>query len=272
MKQRRTSPGLRRCDARQPCGPHDPGAAAVRARALPLAITKPSMQMHGNFPLTVKLYEKGQDAFKDVTCIPNGEFQGYAGNVTLISLKKLRSVGAYAFLYYENTLTIRGSFPSLAYLNAYAFQGAGSSAGDSSITLVDLPALVGVAEHTFRFFRGELVFKGPFPMLTFIGTYAFMTAGSGASKPGEIAIESYTPRLTSVGSYAFKNFGLGSNKWTLRFTGAFPALREVGEFAFENVGAGGKTNGDVKPNALAIRCHSSAGLTIMTDAFKRFNP
>lgn len=94
MGQRRTSPGLRRCDARQPCGPHDPGAAAVRARALPLAITKPSMQMRtlcfflvftsskscdvkdGNFPLTVKLYEKGQDAFKDVTCIPNGEFQG----------------------------------------------------------------------------------------------------------------------------------------------------------------------------------------------------
>ena len=65
--------------------------------------------------LTIELYEAGDPSkYADVTCIPEKEFGGYEGDVTInTDLKQLVSIEYAAFALIKGKVTITGRFPKL---------------------------------------------------------------------------------------------------------------------------------------------------------------
>ena len=113
----------------------------------------------GSAGLTKELYD-GVDpaAYANVTCIHEGEFVRYKGNVVLTGLEFLQSIGGSAFLSFEGTLTISGEFPLLEWIGHGAFEDAGNAA--SAITFSGLPSLQRIEISAFGVFSISGPFKG----------------------------------------------------------------------------------------------------------------
>lgn len=96
----------------------------------PLKILKPAAWL----VLTPDLYAQGSNAYKDVDCIPDFAFcddppskgcpegdAAFRGDAILLeNLEKLKFVGNNAFSSFKGTMTMRGSFPQLKEICAYA--------------------------------------------------------------------------------------------------------------------------------------------------------
>ena len=81
----------------------------------------------GSTGLTKELYTAGDPSkYADVSCIPENEFFGYSGDVTLDGgLDKLISIGDSAFCSIKGTLIIKGRFPLLSSIGRSAFSRMG---------------------------------------------------------------------------------------------------------------------------------------------------
>lgn len=173
----------------------------------------------GSAGLTKALYEAGNaTAYQDVTCIPDGEFNSYARDVTLNGLQSLKSIGEQAFEDYVGKFTFTGDYPALETIGSMAFNcgsPSGRNAGNagSVIRLKGLPSLKSIGGHAFAQFAGRLTFTGEYPALETISSHAFISAGNAGSAIRFTGLQS----LKSIKLYAFNYFG-----GTLTVTGEYP--------------------------------------------------
>ena len=179
----------------------------------------------GTDGLTKALYVAGDPSkYADVTCIPEKEFYSYkGGDVVIEGLAYLTSVEPYAFQF-SGKVIFKGNFPLLSQIGQEAFHRSGNA--DSNVELLGelVPKLSTIDRAAFQNFRGTVIVKGSFPLLSQIGRDAFNSvdhAGSKFELVGEL------PKFTAIGRSAFRFF-----KGTVVLKGSFPLLSEIGSEAF----------------------------------------
>ena len=151
----------------------------------------------GSHGLTKALYEAagGDKAtyFQNITCIPSK-----------------------AFLNYQGTLRLSGSFPALKSIGADAFHNA--STATSCIILKDLHRLEIIGAQAFVHYRGAVRLSGSLPALERIGASAFAYASNPAS---HIALKDATS-LKTIARNAFLHAHGGICKSMKKENDAFP--------------------------------------------------
>ena len=176
-------------------------------------------------------------------------------------LPQLKSIKEHAFQTFAGILSVTGPFPLLAEIGVEAFEcdqynqcNAGSKIefpGDG------LPKLTEIKSMAFSGFRGTLIMKGRFPLLSKIERYAFASCTSGS----EIELVGGLARkLTSIGEQAFDSFaGL------LTISGPFHHLSSLGDRAFSDYNGRGSTK-----STIAIACRSPSGLAVGANVLDGF--
>eukprot|EP00729_Bicosta_minor_P000843 gene843-7315_t len=209
-----------------------------------------TLEFMGTFPLLSRI---GASFGSDCEGLVFERISDANSKIELIDMPALTSIDGNAFYGFNGTLIVSGSFPLLASIHEEAFKFAGND--DSRIEWVDgLPKLVGIADSAFHSFRGTVAFSGSFPLLSNIGSSAFLSAFSANSKielVGELV-----PQLAAISEFAFLSFG-----GRLVINGSFPNLANIGNLAFSEAGSN---------SYITIACSSEAGLQLSSGAFAAY--
>jgi len=178
--------------------------------------------LKGRFPL---LSQIGLQAFQS------------AGNADskvelLDGLPKLSVIDRYAFYGFKGPVIVTGSFPLLSQIGYSTFSSASNA--DSKVELLGelVPKLSAIGTQAFLGYKGTVIVKGTFLLLSQIESFAFHNAGNADSKVellGELL-----PKLSAIASNAFAGF-----KGMVIFTGSFPTLSQIGQQAFQSAGNAG---------------------------------
>eukprot|EP00729_Bicosta_minor_P032728 gene32728-biopygen27526 len=231
----------------------------------------------GSAGLTTALYEGGDlAAYANVTCIPEREFEDYAGTVVLKGLALLTSIETSAFNLFKGTLAITGEFPALETVGKYAFNRAGNTESKVDLSGLNSAKVKSIHYLAFNDFKGSITFPtGLFPNYkgcTRMGVgmasdldvvlhaptqipltktlYEAAAAAGGAGQPASFSNVTCIPDAEFreyVGGGVTVDTGLKSLrsigaeafyafKGTLVIAGEYPALETVGERAFYSVG------------------------------------
>ena len=205
----------------------------------PLKILKPAAWL----VLTPDLYAQGSNAYKDVDCIPDFAFcddlpsrgcpegdAAFRGDAILLeNLEKLKFVGNNAFSSFKGTMTMRGSFPQLKEICAYAFNYCGNAGSSIALDGAAVSALEAVRLEAFGHFAGKVAISGTFPKWKVIATFAFVSAGTADSS---VTLDGgAATMLETLGASAFQDF-----KGKLVIQGSFPKLRMIHENVFNSAG------------------------------------
>ena len=169
-----------------PTGPFPQYKGCTRMYRIDLLLHAPTQ-----IPLTKVLYEAavgggggGVASFANVTCIPDGEFIFYSGDVTLnTGLESLQSIGDGAFQSSKGKLVIKGGYPSLVSVMWGPFYQAGTA---DSVVAIECSAPAGLTIHpqAFQGFKGKRNSTGeqtPCPETTMTTTSATSTTSSSAT-------------------------------------------------------------------------------------------
>ena len=205
----------------------------------PLKILKPAAWL----VLTPDLYAQGSNAYKDVDCIPDFAFcddlpsrgcpegdAAFRGDAILLeNLEKLKFVGNNAFSSFKGTMTMRGSFPQLKEICAYAFNYCGNAGSSIALDGAAVSALEAVRLEAFGHFAGKVAISGTFPKWKVIAKFAFVSAGTADSS---VTLDGgAATMLETLGASAFQDF-----KGKLVIQGSFPKLRMIHENVFNSAG------------------------------------
>eukprot|EP00729_Bicosta_minor_P009692 gene9692-2814_t len=181
-------------------------------------------------PLARALLEEimnGKNESSIVTSIPDEEFRGFGGNVTLGRMSELGSIGDNAFRDFKGVLTVdAGDCPKLASIGQEAFRSVSNAA--SKVSFGAMPELGFIGDYAFSNIKGVLtVDAGDCPKLASIGSCAFCRSYSVSNAASKISFGAM-PELGSIGISAFRSF----NGVLTVAAGDCPKLVSIGSSAF----------------------------------------
>eukprot|EP00729_Bicosta_minor_P008893 gene8893-9020_t len=154
---------------------------------------------------------------------------------------KLSAIDEAAFNGFTGTMTFTGSFPLLSQIGVDAFDYTGNADSKAELLGELLPKLSAIGSGAFHKFRGIVIFKGSFPLLSRIEGSAFKGGmGVGDAESKVELVGELMPKLSFISTSVFEDF-----KGTVIVTGSFPLLSHIGASAFE-----GADNADSKVELL----------------------
>lgn len=172
-------------------------------------------------------------SFPPLSRIGSQAFQSASNAASKVELlgelvPKLSAIKMIAFLDFKGTVIVKGSFPLLSQIGGRAFKQAVNA--DSKVELLGelLPKLSAIEYGVFYGFKGTLIVKGSFSVLSQIGANAFYNVDNADSK---IELVDGLGKLTAIGPMAFYQFA-----GTVDINGGFPLLSTIGRLAFEGAG------------------------------------